>query len=1343
MIRFKLSQFGMLVAIMFAANAHATGNVTFGGVPAVGNVQASIKSNRSANAVAANGAEHLPGFTRAIMPPVTPEESEKAIWSRTPPTKLNQGVPKLVSGKKTSLLSAARISGDAAPSGPASIAELARALRNNPDLIYEYVRNNIEYIPTWGIQKGEFGTLLDNQGTAFDQAALMIALLRQSGYTASYVKGSVNLTAAQVHDWYGIDTANVCAVVNLLGNAQIPASGIVAATSVTCPGSTVVALVSLKVEHVWVKVNIAGTNYYFDPSYKPHTITTGINLATVTGYNAANYLSDATAGAIITSDYVQGINRTNIRNNLTTYANNLAGYLRANKPAGVLDDVVGGMSIIPSTEVNLRQASLPNQDTSVALTEWTADVPANYKPTLQIEYQGINATYSSDAIYGKRLTITYNNLNQPVLSLEGTPVATGTAVTLGTNGNVTFTVKHWAYAYPTSDQSFTQQIKAGGTFLIGNGWGPAGRGVIEKHRANLDQAKAAGNAAASESMMGPTLAILSSSWIAQVNHSDYITDQLARTRTLFHHQIGIAGYNTAAYVDLPGNMVSVVSQDANQAKESAAFFSNGMHSSIFESTAVQQVTGGSAVSTVKLIDMAVVNNDRIYDARLANYATVVQPNLVGCTPWQATFQAAVNAGRRLILPARCNLTEGTWTGTGYFDILVNSSGSSFGAIIGGGMAGGFSANPLPAPDTTIAALLSSISPFTSIADTGFRYGDPIDMTKGHYLYTRDDMTVGVGEFPQSLSFKKFYTSANRTKSGSLGKGWTHNLSASVTVGSDGFQGMGEDSALDAVSAIVEKMVSLDVLMDSTKPKTNMVVATLGQRWFGEQIVNNTVIVQQGFNGEVFVKLPDGTYNAPPGNATKLIKNADSTYSYETVNKTKLNFNAAGKIASYIHPSGIQANFTYATTGDLSQVTNSLGRSLTLTTTSGFVSAVSDGARSISYGYDANGNLTRSTNALGQNTTFQYDLPGRMTQIFYPSNPTIAFATNVYDSLGRVQTQTNANGKLYTYYFAGSRSEEVGPYGQSRVSYVDSFGKVLKSIDPLGKIVVNTYDGQTRLQTSKTPGGFIRFYTYDDAPCAAQNRCTHNIRSITDMPPFTKKGITIITKFTYESTFNKIASITDPRLQVTNFTYTAQGNPLTVTAPADALGVQPVTTYGYSSYSPSGFPAFYLQTSLTNKISSSNSVLTTTAYNAANKYVPQTMTVDSGFGTLNLATTLTYDGIGNLIWVDGPRTDVTDTVSSSYDAERRLIQSTDALGKISRQAYDADGRLIRAAAQIGSQWLVSCRNYTPSGKLLKTWGPAQTVADTSCRGSQSRRLVASRFVFRVPWRCGESDRDEMS
>ena len=185
------------------------------------------------------------------------------------------------------------------------------------------------------------------------------------------------------------------------------------------------------------------------------------------------------------------------------------------------------------------------------------------------------------------------------------------------------------------------------------------------------------------------------------------------------------------------------------------------------------------------------------------------------------------------------------------------------------------------------------------------------------------------------------------------------------------------------------------------------------------------------------------------------------------------------------------------------------------------------------------------------------------------------------------------------------------------------------------------------------------------------------------------------------------------LGLTTHAYTAQGLPLTVTSPADASAVQPVTTYGYTAYTAAGFPAFYLPTSVSQKTSAANTVVTTTTYNAANKYVPQTVVADAGTGKLNVSTTLTFDAVGNPTVVNGPRTDVTDTVTNVFDAERRLTQSTNALAKISRNAYDADGRLIRSAAQIGTQWLVSCRSYTPSGKLLRAWGPAQTAADTAC------------------------------
>ncbi len=67
-------------------------------------------------------------------------------------------------------------------SRPVEIEALARSLRNDADLIYEFVTNRIEIIPVYGLQKGALGAYIDRSGTAFDQAHLMVELLREAGY---------------------------------------------------------------------------------------------------------------------------------------------------------------------------------------------------------------------------------------------------------------------------------------------------------------------------------------------------------------------------------------------------------------------------------------------------------------------------------------------------------------------------------------------------------------------------------------------------------------------------------------------------------------------------------------------------------------------------------------------------------------------------------------------------------------------------------------------------------------------------------------------------------------------------------------------------------------------------------------------------------------------------------------------------------------------------------------------------------------------------------------------------------------------------------------------------------
>ena len=80
------------------------------------------------------------------------------------------------------------------------------------------------------------------------------------------------------------------------------------------------------------------------------------------------------------------------------------------------------------------------------------------------------------------------------------------------------------------------------------------------------------------------------------------------------------------------------------------------------------------------------------------------------------------------------------------------------------------------------------------------------------------------------------------------------------------------------------MLSLDLLRDPAKPLDKLVIATLGQAWFGDQIVDNTVIVQQGLNGEVFVKLPDGRYNPPPSIAIELTEDEESNGVYYRISR---------------------------------------------------------------------------------------------------------------------------------------------------------------------------------------------------------------------------------------------------------------------------------------------------------------------------------------------------------------------------------------------------------------------------------------------------------------------------
>jgi len=319
---------------------------------------------------------------------------------------------------------------------PPEIIELARALKNNVDTIYQYVHNNIQPVWMYGLQKGALGAEIDKSGTPFDQAELMVALLRQSNYTASYIAGTVVFNQAQFAAWTNITNAR--AACQLLANGGIPAK-VNGVTNALCSSIDINAAVSsIQMAHIWVRVTISGTNYVFDPSYKSFTWKAGVPLAVAMNFVSGTPLNDLKSGSY-THGTTSGVNWANALNtaeldsDLQTYSTNLLSYIQSHNLQGAqIEDIVSGGVIVPDNST-LRQTTLPYHDPNppYAAHTWTpsADtarynaIPDQYRTRLQVDAWAMqfiggnwmdepmfttSPNFFADEIYGRRLTMETN-----------------------------------------------------------------------------------------------------------------------------------------------------------------------------------------------------------------------------------------------------------------------------------------------------------------------------------------------------------------------------------------------------------------------------------------------------------------------------------------------------------------------------------------------------------------------------------------------------------------------------------------------------------------------------------------------------------------------------------------------------------------------------------------------------------------------------------------------------------------------------------------------------------------------------------------------------------------------
>ncbi len=392
---------------------------------------------------------------------------------------------------------------------------------------------------------------------------------------------------------------------------------------------------------------------------------------------------------------------------------------------------------------------------------------------------------------------------------------------------------------------------------------------------------------------------------------------------------------------------------------------------------------------------------------------------------------------------------------------------------------------------------------------------------------------------------------------------------------------------------------------------------------------------------------------PLGNDTRFDYDANGNMLSKTEpgnRTTTYGYDALDRVISVTDPLVNTTSYTYndfdqilTTTNPRGTITNTYDANANLTSTTDFAGATT------TYEYDAKGHVTKITNAKGQEATLAYGASGNLTSITDLLGTTTSFT---YDTNGNVLSQTVA-GKTTTFEY-------------------DNRNRLTKTTDPLGNITSYTYDPMgNRISTTDANGNTTTYkYNYQG--------------QVTEV----KDALGKVTSFAYTSTgctscgggVDKLASLTDAKMQTTNYQYDLLGR---LTAETDSLAN--ATSYGYD---PVGNVTLKRDANTASVVYTYDALkrLTGKRYpdNTTESYSYDTLGNPATVGNKNISYTYTYDAAGRV-------TNVTDSrgysVSYEYDILGNRTKTTLMPGtpdeRVVTYAYDNGNRLTGITSNAGS------------------------------------------------------------
>ncbi len=1188
------------------------------------------------------------------------------------------------------------------------IRALALELGNNPVAIRNWVYNHIEFMPTHGSVQGAALTLLNRHGNAMDIASLTIALLRAGGVPSRYVYGVVEIPEAKVRNWLG-DVSTAALAVDLMQKGQIP-------TTAVMSGGTIR---NVRFEHVWVEAyvdfvpsrgarNRAPDQWVpLDASFKQfeYDKATAWRQRTAADFDEAaqDFARSVTVGA---DGGLTGFDYEALDAALQQAARAEGQRLEAEGSGAA--DLYDRRTIVPIERLMLEGA-LPYAMMTASPTRFSA-VPSRYQHALRVQFFADETSLRYDSptavaeiplarIGTQRLHVDnvpasaadaqaiaqYEALNaqsmpigqinvRPELKLGASTLMPNGAVRMGTQliwttdlrdshggltttepyrfaagSPITFVVNH-AGVTPQRAERETAGMPDRATLPIKDVLYFGGLTYWMLHdRFDEESALAVGGRALRMPSVGAFASALQASYFFGVPRTGFFK-----------------GYVT----DVKAVRLALSAPTAQA--ETAAGLHLGAAGSLFEGTAWNLIQGApfgqQTLSAAALLHRAVEQKMPIYQVDASNVdAMLARLQLSGDA--ESEIANAARAGLVVIAHQR-EIQHRGWSGSGY--VLIDLSSGSALQRVEGGFAGGLIIGCLAQAvnlkalaemmimrlaEKYLMRLIAGIAARAAASAALAALLGPAGIAIGGVI------TIVAVAVSYLMAVYEVYTWIKMIEAGieSLTPEQLAELGLAGAVGGAlcslaspcGGGGSGPGGPLagnpTAIGGGVKWQVETDYIgsgafplrfervYSSQKPRGR---GLMGGKWVANYFarlnlppsVGGTEFPVDQRPESVLLVRPDGGWyqvnwrsdryvgdSNLPGEFVRLVANDQTTgFEYRNEEDQLERYDARGRLLSIRGRGGETKTLEYDANGRLARVVDAHGRALT-------------------FGYDAaTGYLETLTDPAGRATTYEHDDSGNLLGVSYPDGGTRRYH---YENLAlgfHLTGVTNERGvrvATWTYDTSGRvvRSERADGADRFTFRYEDRATVV---VDPVG--TERRYEYATRNDR--------QYLLRTTQPCAA---CGGNVAGST-----------------YDGN-GYVASRTNFRGLRTNYVRDARGLETSRTEAA-ATPLARTTTITWH-------PQFRIPTRATEPVAGGSRV-TDYTHDERGNVLTKKVTV----GALSRTWTWTYQvGTSLVLTEDGPRTDVADTTTYTYDANGNRATTTDAAGHLTRYPeYNAHGRVLR-------------------------------------------------------------------